>query len=187
MLNVDQVIREVSGVYQSLTGRPIQAGRAEMPPEVDPMGHIEGRYRQFKTLMDTQAVPGLGAMPSARAGAMAQVMGAQPWTPSIDVVEHEREVVVDLELAGVPREQITVSLAGDYLVVRGERPAMRVPQGGTVRHQGRRTGPFQALVALPPRARREGVEASLHDGVLRVTVPTDGSGNDVSEVPVDVK
>jgi HSP20 family protein len=179
MLNVDQVIREVSGVYQSLTGRPIQPGRSEMPPEVDPLGHLEGRYRQFKGLIDGQGNQALGAMP--------QMTSMQPWTPAIDVIELEREVHYEMDLPGMAREQITVSLAGDYLVVRGERPATRVAVGGTVRHQGRRTGPFQALVALPPRARREGVEAALRDGVLSVTIPTDGSGNDVSEVPVDVK
>jgi HSP20 family molecular chaperone IbpA len=42
-------------------------------------------------------------------------------------------------------------------------------------------------IALPPRARRDGIEASLRDGVLAISIPTDGSGSEPTEVPIDVK
>jgi len=175
MLNVEQVIREVSGVYQSLTGRPIGPARSELPPEVDPAGHIENRYREFKGLIDS-----VGRPSSVAAGP------APAWVPPMDVFELEREVRCEIDLPGVPRDRVTVSIAGDYIVIRGDRPNNKA-QGGAERHVERRVGPFQKMVALPPRAKRDGIEATCRDGVLTVVIPTEGSGNDVHEVPVDIK
>jgi HSP20 family protein len=104
----------------------------------------------------------------------------------MDVFELEREVRCEIDLPGVPRDRVNVSVAGEYLVIRGDRPNHR-SQGGAERHVERRAGPFHKLVALPPRARRDGIEASCRDGVLTVVIPTEGSSNDVHEVPVDVK
>jgi HSP20 family molecular chaperone IbpA len=42
-------------------------------------------------------------------------------------------------------------------------------------------------IALPPRARRDGIEATLRDGVLTISIPTDGTAADGAEIPVDVK
>jgi HSP20 family molecular chaperone IbpA len=42
-------------------------------------------------------------------------------------------------------------------------------------------------VALPPRARRDGIEATCRDGVLTVVIPTEGSSSDMREMQVDVK
>ena len=51
----------------------------------------------------------------------------------------------------------------------------------------RRKGPILRTIALPPRARREGIEATLRDGVLTIAIPTDGHGSEATEVPIDVK
>jgi len=174
MLNVEQVIREVSGVYQSLTGRPIGQARSELPPEVDPAGHVEHRYREFKGLVDAVGRPQAAAPPTPA------------WIPPVDVVEMEREVRCEIDLPGVPRDRVTVSVAGDYLVIRGDRPNQKA-QGGAERHVERKVGPFQKMVALPPRARRDGIEATCRDGVLTVVIPTEGSSSDMRETQVDVK
>jgi HSP20 family protein len=102
------------------------------------------------------------------------------------VVELDREVRFEVELPGVPRDRVLVTVSGDYLVVRGERPYTR-PQNVPIRHQERSFGSFQRAIALPPRARRDGIEATLRDGVLVIAVPTDGTGQDGAEVPVAIK
>jgi HSP20 family protein len=177
MLNVEQAIAEVAGVYQSLTGRPIESGRYELPPEVDPLGQAETNYRRFKGMLEqkAQTPPPSNAIPSGIA-----------FAPPADVVEMEREVRVQIDLPGVPRDHVSVAARGDVLVVRGQRPASRAP-GSVLRHGERRAGPFQKVIALPPRARREGIEAALRDGVLTISIPTDGSGADEAETPIDVK
>lgn len=173
MLNVDQAIREIGAVYQALTGRPIEPGRSDLPPEVDPVAHVEGRYRQLKTMLD------LGARPNG-----TDVTPPIAWSPAVEVQELEREVRCLVDLPGIARDQVSVAVNGDHLVVRGQR-ASSLPPGATLRHSERPAGAFQKIIAMPPRARRDAIEAALRDGVLVVTIPTDGPVP--TTAPIDVK
>ncbi len=173
MLDIEQAIREVGTVYQALTGRPIQAGRAEAPPEMDGAvrAQVADRYRQFKTIIDSP-LGGAGARPLT-----------PTWAPPIAVTEHEAEVGSEIDLPAVRREQISVFVMGGFLVVRGERSGAPAKEGA-LRYTERAAGPFQRVIALPGNARRDGIQAALHDGVLSVTVPTDGPGGDAVAVEI---
>jgi HSP20 family molecular chaperone IbpA len=160
MLDVEQAIREVGSVYQALTGRDIEAGRSELPAEVEPRAYIEGRYRQLKGMLESPQQ--MGVAPNA-----------QPYTPPLEVVEHGAEVRFEMDLPAVSRDQVSVSLVGDWIVVRGRRGSVQAP-GAAVRYSERSQGAFQRTIALPPRARRDAVCSALRDGVLTVTVPLEG-------------
>src|SRR5919199_5814831 len=63
------------------------------------------------------------------------------WTPAADVVERENEFVILLDLPGIDREALDVSVSDGRLVVRGERAA---EEGVKRRRGGRPTGRFLA-------------------------------------------
>jgi HSP20 family molecular chaperone IbpA len=151
MLDIEQAIREVGTVYQALTGRPIEAGRSDLPPEIDggARAHVEERYRQFKSMIDARAA-------------------APAWVPALAVIEREHEVRYEIDLPAVSRDQVGVSLLGGFLVVSGQR------EGGPAHYAERPAGVFQRVIALPLQARRDGITASLRDGVLAIDVPIDG-------------
>jgi len=177
MLNVEAAIAEVASVYQSLTGQPIKPGRYELPPEVDPLGQAEQSYRQMKSMLGDKARGGGG---EARARPEPKV------APPADVLELEREVRVMIDVPGVTREHLAVVISADALTIRGERAMPR--QGvGVLRLAERPKGAILRTIALPPRARRDGIEATLRDGVLTISIPTDGSEVDTTEIPIDVK
>jgi len=176
MLNVEQALAEVASVYQSLTGRPIKPGRHEIAPEVDPVSLAETNYRQFKSLLEQKA----------RGPVEPQQKERSAYAPPVDVIELEREVRVLVDMPGIAREQVSVALAGDVLTVRGERMAQR-GQTGAMRLEERRKGAMLRTIAMPPRARRDGIEATLRDGVLTIAIPTDGSTTEPTEIPVEVK
>lgn len=183
-MNIENAIREVGSVYQSVTGNPIQLGASELPPEVDPGAHVAGRYYEFKNLIQLQGLDrGMADKPAVHAEAFAHVA----WMPSMDVLELEREVRFEFDVPGVSRDQLQIALSGDYLVVRGERFIDKRAEAGLLRWQERRFGSFQRVVALPPRARREAVEAHLRDGILRVSIPVEGTAVDSTDTLVDVK
>jgi HSP20 family protein len=179
MLNVDQAFAEVASVYQALTGEPFKPGRYELPPEVNPLEHAEANYRQFKRLMEQRNQTG----GDTRKGAPAMAMATPP---PIDVMETEREVRVCVDLPGVTREQVHVSIQGEVLTIRAERMANRTGVG-VCRLEERVKGTMLRSITLPPRARREGIEALLREGVLTITIPTDGSASDKTEIPIEVK
>ena len=191
MLDIEQAIREVGTVYQALTGRPIEAGRSELPHEHDPRELVEGRYRQFRSILEspaaaaaagtngTHSVPGAPAVPAAGHGAPSP----PAWSPPLSVIEHEGEVCYEIELSGVSREQVGVSVLGPFLVVRGCRGGA-APAKGALRWSERPAGTFQRVITLPAQARRDGIHASLSEGVLVVTVPTDGPGGPALDIEI---
>lgn len=177
MLNVEQAFAEVASVYQAVTGEPFKPGRYESPPEVNPLEQAEANFRQFKRLME-QRTQGMG---DPRKGA-----SVQPVCPPMDVVESEREVRVIVDMPAVTREQVNVSVMGDTLTIRAERTANRNGPG-TIRHEERTKGALLRSITLPPRARRDAIEALLREGVLTISIPTDGSSTDKAEIPIEVK
>lgn len=187
MLNVEQAFAEVASAYQALTGRPFTPVGRESPPEVNPQEQAEANYRQFKRLMEQRMQNG---------GDPRKTIPVAPVPPPIDVLEFEREVRVLVDLPGTMREQVNVSITGDALMIRAERTASRNANGngsgngngnGICRLEERRKGAMLRSVALPPRARRDGIEALLRDGVLTISIPTDGTAGDNTEIPIEVK
>lgn len=175
MLDVEQAIREVGSIYQALTGRAIEDGRSELPPEIEPRVHLENRYRQLKSILATP-----------QQGVAARPPSDLPWSPPLEVVERENEVRFELDLPGVARDQVSVSVLGSFLVVRGQRGGVPTP-GASVRYSERGGGSFQRLIPLPARARRDGVQAALESGVLAIGVPTDGPGEAAPPQQIEVK
>lgn len=102
-------------------------------------------------------------------GDFAERLRGDHWQPDVDVYETEDAVVVRVELAGVRRDALRVSVDGELLRIQGVREGAGV---GAVRlHQMEiASGPFERRLALPPEIDRERVTAHLEDGLLTVTL-----------------
>jgi HSP20 family protein len=170
MLDIEHAIREVGAVYQALTGRAIEAGKADLPRDVEPRAHIEERYQKLKEMLASPAAVGAG--------------GAPVWSPAMEVVELGGEVRYELDLPAVSRSDVSVAVVGDCLVVAGRRAAPVAP-GAALRFSERPVGPFQKVIALPSRARREGIRAALREGVLSIAIPTEGAPGEPRPVEVE--
>jgi HSP20 family protein len=92
------------------------------------------------------------------------------WSPAIDVFETPTELVLVAELPGVEPSSIDLSVTGNVLTLKGEKPAVDVVEGsGTVRE--RQFGAFHRQVTLPNEVNFEGTQADAKNGVLRVRLP----------------
>jgi len=89
--------------------------------------------------------------------------------PLADVEESDDAYIVDIELPGVKREDVSVEIAGDHLVVTGERRERQ--RIGLIRQQTRSTGRFHFEVTLPSGIDADSIRATLDQGVLNVVVP----------------
>ncbi len=94
---------------------------------------------------------------------------AAAWTPAVTVSETEKAFVIEAELPGIKREDITVELDDNALHVHGQTTVTE--REGQVRHQTRRTGSFDYRLSLPGEVAADQVGATLADGVLRLEVP----------------
>jgi HSP20 family protein len=93
----------------------------------------------------------------------------EEFTPLADVEETEDAYLVEIELPGVKREDISVEVAGRRLTVSGERKERQ--RVGILRRRTRTVGRFHYEVVLPGDLVEDEVEASLDEGVLSLRVP----------------
>jgi HSP20 family protein len=95
----------------------------------------------------------------------------QAWTPALDVHEDKDNYSIRVELPGMKREEIEVSIQNDALVISGERKAEAVSEGTEVHRQERFYGKFSRVLTLPTAVAGDQVKAAYKDGVLVVTLP----------------
>jgi HSP20 family protein len=106
------------------------------------------------------------------------------WTPASDIIEREGEFVVALDLPGIERGALDVSIDEERLTVRGER----APEEGVREGRGNRpSGRFLARFGpLPPSIDRAKIAAEYKDGVLRLRLPKRAAGP-AGRVRIDVQ
>ena len=100
------------------------------------------------------------------------MLSSTEWRPAMDVVEMPGQLLVKVELAGVPEEAVDISLYASHLVVSGRRT--EVPSTGpqaAYREAGIHYGSFRAEVRLPDPIDAERITATLDNGLLIIVLP----------------
>ena len=97
------------------------------------------------------------------------LLGTEGFTPLADVEETDDAYLVEVELPGVKREDISVEVSGRRLTVSGERRERQ--RVGILRRRTRTVGRFHYEVVLAGDVEEDGVDASLDEGVLTVRAP----------------
>jgi HSP20 family protein len=93
------------------------------------------------------------------------------WTPALDLYEDKDNFTVKVELPGMKREDIDLSLHEGSLSVSGERKPEQKHSGKEVHRTERSFGRFQRTVGLPTPIAFDKVKAHYEDGILTVTLP----------------
>jgi HSP20 family protein len=92
------------------------------------------------------------------------------WSPfPVDIEETDDAYIVEIDLPGVSRHDVTLEVDGRELTVYGE--VKERDRKGFAHRQNRRTGRFHHTVTLPGEVDLERITASLDDGVLMVQAP----------------
>jgi HSP20 family protein len=123
----------------------------------DPANEFDRITQQLARLFDQQ----WAGLPSAT--------GADSFTPLADLEEEDDSYVLEVELPGVKKNDITVEFDEGRLVITGERKERK--RTGWLRRQDRSWGLFRYEVTLPEPVDEERLGATLGDGVLTVRVP----------------
>ena len=88
----------------------------------------------------------------------------------LDVVRHENDVTLRLDVPGMDREQIEVTVDRGILTVSGKRQEERTENDKFFVRE-RRMGTFTRRMRLPENLNADAVEASYDKGVLEVRIP----------------
>jgi HSP20 family protein len=156
-------------------------GRTNMArADVDVFGSLQ---REIDRLFD-DFLRG-AALPAAGAGLV----------PSIDVTESGNEIEITVELPGLERNDVDISVDDDVLVIRGEKKIETQSGDGQQGKQGQQArqaqgqqakesngtksrrvtermyGAFYRAIQLPPGVDSSKIEATMSNGVLKVRIP----------------
>jgi len=91
-------------------------------------------------------------------------------TPRTDIYETEDAVVLVADMPGVDEKSLDVTLERNTLTITG-RTQDDVPEGYRRAYAEFDRGDYQRSFALSAHADPNGIQASMKDGVLRVSVP----------------
>ncbi|MEN2994458.1 MAG: Hsp20/alpha crystallin family protein [Thermodesulfovibrio sp.] len=91
-------------------------------------------------------------------------------SPNVDIFERGGEIVIQVELPGVSKEDLDLTITDDRLVIKGE---IKKPEGVSDEDyilNERNYGAFSRTVNLPPDIDKSSVKANLRNGLLEIVI-----------------
>lgn len=137
---------------QALEGNPLRAMREMM--QWDP-------FREMAPLPRWDAFRELARMP----------LGRMEWSPSVEITENKDYYMFKVDVPGVKKEDLEISVTGNRLQIAGKREATEETKTETVYTYERQYGSFVRSFTLPDGVDLDHARSELKDGVLTVVIP----------------
>lgn len=102
------------------------------------------------------------------------------WTPSTDVYVHAAGAVIKVELAGISREDLELSVDGSRLTISGVRQDQCRTGKCSFQVMEIHYGAFESVVELPAGFDLSQARATYQNGFLRVDVPLLAKAKEIS-------
>lgn len=125
----------------------------------DPFGSLTEIQNEMNRLFDTSLHRFGGA---TLAGAFA---------PALDVREQGDNLIINAELPGMTKDDVTVTLQDNLLTIRGEKKHETDEKTEGYHHQERIYGAFSRTIELPVAVDTRKIDAAFKNGVLTISLP----------------
>ena len=93
------------------------------------------------------------------------------WTPAVDIAEHDNEYILKMELPGVSKDDVKISMQNNVLAVQGEKKQEKESKGSNYHRVERTYGAFQRFFTLPSTVKADRIDASCANGILNIKLP----------------
>ena len=91
--------------------------------------------------------------------------------PAMDLMEDENGVTLHVELAGLSKEEVDLTLENGVLTIRGDKTLNRDKHNKKYHCMERTFGSFHRAVKMPTGVQLDKAEATFANGVLTIHVP----------------
>lgn len=119
-------------------------------------------------------------------GGKEESLAIADWSPRVDIVEDEKEILVKAELPEMKKEDVKVEVDQGVLMVSGERKMEKEEKNKKYHRVEREYGSFMRSFTLPAEVIADKVTADFKDGVLTVHLPKDAkAGAKTVEIKVN--
>lgn len=92
------------------------------------------------------------------------------YTPDVDIVERKDDIVVTADMPGVDENSVDVTLEKNVLTIYGKVEA-DIPRNHKLYVSEYGIGDYQRVFNINEEVDRDKIEASMKDGVLKITLP----------------
>lgn len=96
---------------------------------------------------------------------------AQTWRPAVDIVEEDNAYVAKVELPGINKDDVKITMQDNVLTVRGEKKSEKKGKEENMHRVERYYGSFQRSFSLPTSVKSDRIEAEYKDGILTINMP----------------
>lgn len=116
----------------------------------------------FDDFFDVVETPGRGRR-SWFEGAM--------WEPAIDLIDQKDKLVAKVELPGVDKKDVKISLTENNLTIQGEIKKEEETKKENYYYRERAYGNYARTISLPTEIDKDKISAKFKNGILEVTMP----------------
>lgn len=96
---------------------------------------------------------------------------ALTWTPAVEIVEKDDELLLTAELPGLGPEEVEIELENNILTLRGEKKEEHEEKTTRYHVWERAYGAFERSLPLPKTVNADAIKADFHDGLLKIHLP----------------
>ena len=93
------------------------------------------------------------------------------WSPTVDVLDKENMIVINAELPGVEKKNVSVNLEKGILTLMGVRNNGSEAENKHYYRRERFFGKFHRAFKLPDTLDSEKIRADFKDGILTIEIP----------------
>jgi HSP20 family protein len=98
-------------------------------------------------------------------------LAQRTWSPSVDIYEQPEAIMIQADLPGLNKENVSVRLENNVLTIQGERKLENEQRQENYHRLERAYGSFTRSFTIPSNIQADKIEAEFKDGVLRIQLP----------------
>lgn len=140
--------------------------------QASPRAHYQDPWSVFDDMQDSmnQMMGGFMASLPSMMSQMNQHMGIDAM-PLIDMEEKDNAYIVQVDMPGLDKDKIDITVRGEILTIQGQRETVNQEQSGSYYTQERSYGSFSRSLRLPGPVDEGNIKAEYKDGVLWISLP----------------
>lgn len=93
------------------------------------------------------------------------------WAPAVDLIDKQDKLVAKVELPGVEKKDVKLSLNDSNLTIQGELKKDEETKKEDYYYRERAYGSYSRTISLPTEVDKEKIQAKFKNGILEITMP----------------
>ena len=105
--------------------------------------------------------------------------------PSMDIYEKDNNIIIEAELPGIKKENISLKLENGFLSISGENKNEKKKENKNTYYCERTYGKFERTIAVPNNLKAEDINAEYENGVLKLSFSKSIENKNIKKIDIN--